>query len=386
MNLEALRRKRIKRLGVRSKGYDGQRRIFSILNRATEKFHGDVGLWILYVDYARKQKSYKKTGEVMTKMLRMHPNQAKLWIYAAKYALEEKGDMMEARGLLQRGLRFCEWNEELWLQYGKLEMMFIAKLAGRRRVLGLDKAATVEETDDDGQAGLTDDIMALPSISAEEFNTQKESHMPAKSSDDFKEERILSGALPITVFDAAMRQFDNEPKLAIQYFDMVAEFDGLTCRQALLNHVMEGLHSQKHKTSAIMIRYIKLPTTGITTSDSSFPPALGASLTRMQEISAANLAQSIQADLHLQILEWLVQYLTDSELDQDLRQVMVITMPKVFRLFQAAPSSQSDVNRKRLTAVLTILDEVGLKDLSESGWSWAQQVWPSVVGERPCRE
>src|SRR5277367_1229970 len=40
MNLDTLRRKRVKRLGVKVTAHTGQRRIYFILDRATRKFHG----------------------------------------------------------------------------------------------------------------------------------------------------------------------------------------------------------------------------------------------------------------------------------------------------------------------------------------------------------
>ena len=55
MNLAALRRKRVQRLGIRSRSYFGQRKIFSIFERATRKFCGDVGLWMQYIEFAQKE-------------------------------------------------------------------------------------------------------------------------------------------------------------------------------------------------------------------------------------------------------------------------------------------------------------------------------------------
>ena len=73
MNLEALRRKRVKRLGVKFSHYSGQRRIFFVFDRATRKFHGDTGLWLEYLNYAKREKANKKVAQILTSMLRMHP-------------------------------------------------------------------------------------------------------------------------------------------------------------------------------------------------------------------------------------------------------------------------------------------------------------------------
>ena len=40
------RKKRVKRLGIRSTNHTGQRRIFFVFDRATKKHPGDVGLWL----------------------------------------------------------------------------------------------------------------------------------------------------------------------------------------------------------------------------------------------------------------------------------------------------------------------------------------------------
>lgn len=59
MNLEALRRKRVQRLGLKSKSHLGQRKIFFVLDRATRKFYGDIGLWMQYIDFAKKEGASK---------------------------------------------------------------------------------------------------------------------------------------------------------------------------------------------------------------------------------------------------------------------------------------------------------------------------------------
>ena len=177
MNLETLRRKRARRLGVKASAHTGQRRIFFVLDRATRKFHGDIGLWMQYADYARKQKAHKKVSQILTSLLRLHPTKPELWIYAASYAIEFQGDMTEARSYLQRGLRFCKRSKELWLEYAKLEMIYIAKIAARRRILGLDGGRqTLEQASniDDPDA----DLIALPAITAEDINPNLQTHDP----------------------------------------------------------------------------------------------------------------------------------------------------------------------------------------------------------------
>ena len=55
MNLAALRRKRVQRLRIKPRSYFSQRKIFFIFERATRKFCGDVGLWMQYIEFAKKE-------------------------------------------------------------------------------------------------------------------------------------------------------------------------------------------------------------------------------------------------------------------------------------------------------------------------------------------
>jgi U3 small nucleolar RNA-associated protein 6 len=65
MNLDNLRKKRVKRLGVRTKSFLGSRRINFIFERGTRRFHGDVGLWLQYIEYIRKENSLKLLKKVL---------------------------------------------------------------------------------------------------------------------------------------------------------------------------------------------------------------------------------------------------------------------------------------------------------------------------------
>src|SRR3954454_5830774 len=86
-NVDALRRKRVRRLSLKAPAHNGQRRIFFILDRGTRKFPGDIGLWMQSIEYARKQKAHKKLSQIFTNVLRLHPTKPDLWIYAAQFAM-----------------------------------------------------------------------------------------------------------------------------------------------------------------------------------------------------------------------------------------------------------------------------------------------------------
>ncbi|OJJ51426.1 hypothetical protein ASPZODRAFT_138521 [Penicilliopsis zonata CBS 506.65] len=322
MNLDLLRRKRVKRLGIRAAGFSGQRRIFFILDRATRKFHGDIGLWVQYIEYARQQKAHKKLSQVFTDALRLHPTNADLWTYAAKYMIEDHADMTQARSYMQRGLRFCKRSKKLWIDYAKLELIYITKLVARQKILGLDQpikpaALTADTAFDDLDA----DMIALPQITEEDIN-------PTAAGDDEVDETALknlsatpalSGAIPLAIFDTAMKTFDNDDKFGHEFYDMVLGFADIPCLSKILGHVVEVLLAAKPISHHTLICYIRFPTVGIRTDSADFPRALGTSLGRLKE-------HRHDPKLAEEVISWLQPLQQTEGLDPALQQVMAATI------------------------------------------------------------
>ena len=139
INLDALRRKRCARLGVKmdpSTAHKGQRTVFFILDRGTKKFPGDMSLWMQYIDFCKGEGAHKKLSKVFTRLLRLKPTSWGTWVLAAKYYAETQGDMHTARSYLQRGLRFCPREGNLWKEYARFETLYLAKLAARKKLAG----------------------------------------------------------------------------------------------------------------------------------------------------------------------------------------------------------------------------------------------------------
>lgn len=328
MNLESLRKKRVKRMGIRAGGHSGQRRIFFILDRATRKFHGDINLWIQYIEYARKQKAHKKLAIVFTDALRFHPTNADLWIYAAKAFLDDHADMSQARSYMQRGLRFCKSARVLWIQYAKLELIYIAKLVARQRILGLDDASQKFRPAE--EAGLDDadaDMIALPQITAEDINpTDGEDVEVDEAVQNLNSTPALSGAIPLAIFDAAMKNFSNDDRFGFEFYNMATEFHEAPCVGKILKHVVDTMQTHKPASFRTRICYIKLPTSGISVTSPEFPPALGTSLGRLKE------SQPLSGDLAQEVVNWLQPLTEQEDLDPALKTVLVSTTRNAQRI------------------------------------------------------
>lgn len=378
MNLDALRRKRMKRLGVKATNHTGQRRILFVLDRATRRFQGDIGLWMQYLSYARKQKSNKKVSEILTKVLRLHPAKLELWIYAANYAMEERGDVQEARSYMQRGLRFCRHNEKLWLEYARLELIYIAKILERRKILGLDLAKEPTEIKLTEFGDLNSDIFALPPVTPEDMHPDH----TAETADQIAMEKLesnpaLSGAIPMAIFDAACQELEDD-RFAFNFFDAVAEFDQLPCQHSILNHVLDRLRSRSAKTPDFLVRHIREPVLGFKCTSPVFPSALGSALSRI------NLAENSVGDPHArcslnhQLLLWLLSYIGEEQLDPDIQKALEITLGKVWSQYQkdveicqVKPEKPGEVDE-----LLENFEARGMKHLTEANRSWALRLWP----------
>lgn len=383
MNLESLRRKRVNRMGIKTNGHTGQRRIFFVLSRATRKFHGDVGLWIQYIDFARKQKSNKKLSEILTSALRLHPTKSELWIYAANHAMEERSDMIEARSYMQRGLRFCRESKNLWLQYAKLEMIYIAKAAERGRDLGLSKEHRKIDTEPNGE--IHDNIVKLPSNAVSYLNSDLHALSPVSQEilDTLAETPVLTGAIPTAIFDLAMKHFADDEVLGGQFFDVIADFPNVPCTTRILQHIMDRIIAAAPGSPVTLFCSIRQPSIGVEVLSSSFPEALGISLDRLNlslqgTISSKGSAGTVRCRCSLleKVIDWILQLLVEN-LDPDVYKVLAVTLKRLWKQFNVDIQEVPSLGSSHFERLFLNLSKRGFHDLIESSAALALQLWPN---------
>ncbi len=384
MNLESLRRKRVHRMGVKTRGYAGQRRIFFVLDRATRKFHGDIGLWMQYLGFAKQQKASKKVSQILTSVLRLHPARPELWIYAANYAMEERGDMTEARAYMQRGLRFCKRSRNLWIEYTKLEMIYMAKIAARRQILGLSEEIPAKKLAP--SIDLVDaDIIPSPALSAPAIDP---SQQPEEVADQDALQRLnntpaLSGAIPIAIFDAAMRQFEGDASLGEAIFDMVAGFQGVPCLNKIQHHIVGVLLAEAPVDPATLICSIREPVIGVEVLSADFPGALNTALERLRtlQVTLPSSGSSRTAQpwlvLSTRVVGWILSFLDVQDLDQDIRKVLIATLKKLIRQYRIAFQQVPGNHNKWIAELATRLLDKGFKDLAKPLIAFGLQMSPS---------
>ena len=372
MNLDTLRRKRSRRLGAKPAQHVGERRVLFILDRATRKFHGDLGLWMQYLEYAKKLKAYKKIQQLLTSFVRLHPTKPEVWIYAATYALNEQGDMTEARSYFQRGLRFCKWSRLLWLDYARAELIYIAKIVVRQQVLGVDedsrKKRLVQIPDGEANGHIS------LAVTAEDVdpNSMTDAEVDPEGLKTLNKAPMLSGAIPIAIYDTAMAQF-KDAQFGRQFFDMVSEFDNLPCLNRVLSHIVDSLLSTYPKNPYTLDTLTRQSLVTVDPHSREFPLALGTALKHLKthtESGDATLLTFVQLTVR-----WLSTYLNEEGLDPDIVKVLLMTLKK------SLLSIEHCNDRKKSTA-----EEVALllADVKERGENrslqflspWVAAQWP----------
>ena len=174
----------------------------------------------------------------------------------------------------------------------------------------------------EGLAGdeMGDDMIALPDITEEDVNpTRNDGEIDEQALQNLNSTPALTGAIPIAIFDAAMKNFHNEDRFGAEFYEMVLEFRDAPCLQKILEHVVDTMRAHKPTSPRTQICYIKTPTAGIHVTSAEFPRALGSSLARLKE-------SALTHDLAQEVVSWLQPIADTENLDPSLKKVIQATL------------------------------------------------------------
>lgn len=203
----------------------------------------------------------------------------------------------------------------MWIQYGRLEMSYIAKIHARRQILGIEQPAgtTIPEPQTEGEdfvdvAKNTDHNMeASHEDGAGEMALRKLESIPAQN-----------GAIPIAIFDEAMSQFNHDPGVAHAYVEMLADYSDLPAARIVLLHIGEGLRRRQCKHPIVHVCEVQLPVLGVPVTSIEFPGAFRESLKRLKE---ARMVVDHEDGLGAWARHWLQSLLKNDDLDPALQTV-----------------------------------------------------------------
>ena len=341
LSLDKLRAKRCLRKKIKnSTSHASNARVFNIYERAVFRHPGSLELWGEYLDYAARVKATKRWRKIMTRALRMHPINANLWARAGRRAASD-GDMEGARGMFMRGCRFCNSTADLWLEYARVEMEWLAKMerkkgGGRKGLEGARAEETVEDgdvlrfgDDDDSGDDEFEDNEILPDPLADEHDKEAKEAKKVFSNEAIKKlekSPALQGAIPKAVFDVARKQPFYNALAAEAFFDMFADFTTVSAQPAIIQHVLDTMVDEYPRHPATCGCLVRQPLVGVDVTTVEFPRALREVLARLK---AQTETTEDKGKLAARMVAWVRPILKRKDLDDNVRTVLEHTRRKL---------------------------------------------------------
>ncbi|KAG6620027.1 U3 small nucleolar RNA-associated protein 6 [Phytophthora cinnamomi] len=225
LKLDALRAARKERLGlvkVTLGDTAGVKRVHNIFDRVLFKHRGSVELWLQYVAFCKREGSSRVLSAVFSRALQSHPRSAELWIEAASYEFGVNLNVDSARVLMQRAIRLNKHHQKLWLEYFRLELLYVQKLAMRRQVLRLDEE--VEKPEDDGSTVLIDELPEEKGAAEEDMSEEMAAKMNARK-------LVLQGAIAKIVYTNAVAAIAEDVEFRLKFVEIRDLFGALTAAE-----------------------------------------------------------------------------------------------------------------------------------------------------------
>lgn len=279
---------------------------------------------------------------------------------------------------MQRALRFCKHCRDLWLEYMKLEMMYIARIAARGRLLGRHKEQDLE-------AGAGNGVLKLPAITVpgDDPDAAVEGTIDSGVLAELSQTPALSGAIPTAIFDAAMNQFNNDNVLGQHFFEIVTSFQNVPCVTKVSQHVVDVLMVVHPHSPQTLACYIQQPTICVETASAQFPAALRISLDRLRSsMGTVSTVQGMQkvaqarSLLRHRLIQWLLRYLEIDDLDPDIALIFFATLKKTWTEFLRDLTDDPSVNADDFASLLRRIEAQGLSKLIEPGLTVGARIWP----------
>jgi U3 small nucleolar RNA-associated protein 6 len=218
---------------------------------------------------------------------------------------------------------------ELWLEYAKLECMYILKIIERRRILGLDKPKE-EVMEDKGEFEDRDEI-ALPTITEEELQKTDGPRLdPLLTSPltDISTNPALNGAIPMAVYSSAIASRPDDISLVVGFYDIFLPFySGLPFVDSALDTVKKHLEETFPLRGKTLLIQIKDHARGIETTDKRFPSAIRTMMATASAIPSLVIKERKECCVGLS--QYLEQLSHTSGLEENLQKVVKIFQGRV---------------------------------------------------------
>lgn len=207
-------------------------RTCSIFDRMLFRFGNDATLWLQYIDYLKNTRNVPTLNRVFAQAIQRHPTNEGLWILAADYEFEFNENITAARALMERALRLNSKSERLWIEFCKLECIYLARIKERMAEYGIDQSALVPKK------GNSIDASSLPDAKADGSASGVVEGDPSTEVRSSSENPFLEGAIPRFIFQNALKAIPENPNFRLSFLRLFDAFEGT---EKVKNELFQGL-------------------------------------------------------------------------------------------------------------------------------------------------
>ena len=258
INVDKLRRVRAKRLGV--KRVDSQepaslRRIHGLFYRVTRRFKGDLDLWLQWVQFSKDCGSSNVLSRALGSAVLLFPNVADLWILAADWEFSNDCNMVAARSLMLRAIRSNPTSRQLWLEYFRLELMYVRKIRTRIDLVVPKKKKEVVDLDEEEEDERSDDRLMFEQQQQQQQQPAEPIMADAASSIPISDSSFMKGAIPAAVFRKATETFPDDLEFWCKFVTIAGTLEAPTelmetLRETLFTRFSSSLEYWKFRSSS----------------------------------------------------------------------------------------------------------------------------------------
>jgi len=123
------------------------RRIIVLYKKCLIKFNNnDENIWMEYFNFLLVNKCNEILNKEIGRCLTLHPSKIIFWKIAAYHEYEDNLNFQNARNLLQKCIKFNQYNVEAYLEYFTFEIIFAKNFVERKDILSGKKTEEKKET------------------------------------------------------------------------------------------------------------------------------------------------------------------------------------------------------------------------------------------------
>ena len=123
------------------------RRIIVLYKKCLIKFNNnDENIWMEYFNFLLVNKCNEILNKEIGRCLTLHPSKIIFWKIAAYHEYEDNLNFQNARNLLQKCIKFNQFNVEAYLEYFTFEIIFAKNFVERKDILSGKKTDEKKET------------------------------------------------------------------------------------------------------------------------------------------------------------------------------------------------------------------------------------------------